>query len=120
MFDPPEFAGLSDRPALRYVVRAVFPQALDWADARRQALILPAGRLRPFDDRAIRTVAERTVREHHVSPGAVHGCATIVPVRGIWWHRFASGAVVCSVDAACDPSVTRDIVADAFESGLTA
>lgn len=119
VFDPPELTSLADRPALREVVRATFEEALRWADARRRTLLLPPeGRHGQFDYDMTRAVAEQVARRHRVSPAAVRACAVVLPVEGNWWQRFAPGAVLCSVNAAHDPSAARTVLADAFESGL--
>lgn len=41
VFDPPDFIGLTDRPALREAVMATRDQALGWSDVRRRALLSP-------------------------------------------------------------------------------
>lgn len=119
MFDPPEFASLAAQPALADAVRGTFDGALRWADAQRRALLLPPqSRHGQFDYNIVRAVAEEVTRRHGVSPGAVGACAMVLPVEGIWWNRFAPGAVLCSVYAAHDPAIARAVLTDAFESGL--
>lgn len=119
VFDPPEFDSLAEQPALCETTRATFEEALQWADARRRALLFPpAGRHGQFDHNTIRSVAEQVALRHQVSPGAVRACAVVLPVQGNWWHRFAPGAVLCSVHAARDPAVARTVLTDTFESGL--
>lgn len=119
VFDPPAFTALAGRPELGEVVRATFEEALDWADGRRRELLIPpVGQPGQFDYDTVREVAEETVRSHEVSPGAVRACAVVLPVEGIWWHRFAPGVVLASVKAARDPAVARSVLAEAFETGL--
>jgi len=118
VFDPPEFAGLADRPALRQAVRVTFGEALRWADTQRRSLLFLPARPAQFDSQLVPAEAEQTAGLHRVDLGQVRACAVVVPVRGAWWHRFAPGAVVCSVHAARDPAVAHTIITDAFESGL--
>ena len=112
------FAGLADRPALRQAVRVTFGEALRWADTQRRSLLFLPARPAQFDSQLVRAEAEQTAGLHRVDLGQVRACAVVVPVRGAWWHRFAPGAVVCSVLAARDPAVAHTIITDAFESGL--
>lgn len=89
-FDPPEFTGLADQPALRKSVQVTYQEALRWAEAQRQALLmLPEGHHGQFDHHLVRAAAEQTTRQHLVSPGAVSAWVLIVAVQGIWWHLFA-------------------------------
>lgn len=119
VFDPPEFDGLADRPALQEAVSVTFRKALEWADRCRRALLQPpAGRHGQFDYGLTRRVAEQTARRYRVSPEEVHGCAVIVPVQGMWWYRVRTGAIVCSVHAARDPTTAETILTDAFTSGI--
>lgn len=119
LFDPPEFASLTDRSALRAAMRASFPEALEWADQLRHTLLhLPQGPPATFDYQLIRAVAEQTARRYQVSPDAVTACAEVRPVEGYWWYRYAPGAIVCSIHAAGDTVVARAALTDAFASGL--
>jgi len=118
-FDPPEFASLADRPALAKAVQVTLNGALRWADARRRALLIPPqGQPGQFDYDVVRAAAEQIARRHGVSPDALRACAVILPVDGIWWNRFAPGAVLCSVHTARDPGIARSMLTEAFESGL--
>lgn len=119
VFDPPAFASLANSPALREAVRATFEDAVRWANTRRRALRMPPqGRPGQFDYDIVRGVAEQMARQYQVSPGAVRGCALVLPVEAKWWARFAPGAVLCSIDAARDPAVAQIVLTDAFESSL--
>lgn len=119
IFDPPDFASLGDRPILREAVRTNFADALRWCNTQRRSLLLPpTGRPGQFDYDLVRAVVEQVADHHKVSPGAVRGHAVVLPVEGIWWNRFAPGAVLCSVHAARDPATARRVLTDAFESGL--
>jgi len=120
VFDPPAFDSLVSSPALREPARATFEDAIRWAGTRRSALQTPPdGRPGQFDYDTVRAVAEQVARQHQINPGAVHGCALVLPVRTTWWTRFAPGAVLCSIDAAREPGIARTVLADAFESGLS-
>jgi hypothetical protein len=83
----------------------------------------PSG-LRPasqecFEWHLVREVAKGVARCHHVSPGAVRGYAVVLMVEANWWTGFGPGVTACSVACAQDPRIARDILLDAFESGLT-
>lgn len=72
-----------------------------------------------FEWNPVRAVAEDVARRHHVSPGAVRGYAVVLMLDGTWWAGFGPGATACSVAAAQDPQTARDVLVEAFESGLT-
>jgi hypothetical protein len=97
--------------------RAGFAEGCRWFGRHRSP--------EPDTDRAcfewslVRDVAEDVARRHHVSPGAVRGYAVVLRLDGTWWAGFGSGATVCSVAAAQDPQTARDVLLEAFESGLT-
>jgi hypothetical protein len=119
LFDPPDFASLAGHSDLRDVLRTTFADALRWADGQRRTLLMPPrGHPGQFDYETIRSVAEQVAQRHRVSPGAVRGCAIVLPVEGNWWRRFSAGAILCSAHAARDPSTARAALTDAFESGL--
>ena len=119
LFEPPDFAALAARPALRDAVRATFAEALRWVDIQRRGLLMPPhGRPGQFDYDTVRSVAEQVAQRHRASPGAVRGCAVVLPVEGNWWLRFSAGSILCSVHAVRGPSTERTALTDAFESGL--
>jgi hypothetical protein len=103
--------------ALQQAVAAGFAEGCRWFGRHRSP--------EPDTDRAcfewslVRDVAEDVARRHHVSPGAVRGYAVVLRLDGTWWAGFGSGAAVCSVAAAQDPQTARDVLLEAFESGLT-
>ena len=102
-FDPPDFALLAGRSALRDVLRTTFADALRWADGQRRTLLMPPhGHLWQFDYDTIRSVAEQVAQRHRVSPNAVRGCAIVLPVEGNWWRRCSPGTILCSAHAAED------------------
>ena len=115
VFDPPEFASLSDRPALQQAVRATLPAALAWVATDRRPL---GGSIASFDYQLIRQAAVQIGRRRQVSPAALSACAVLIPVQGRWWHQVEPGAVVCSVTAASDTDTARRVLDDVFESGL--
>jgi hypothetical protein len=115
VFDPPEFASLSDRPALQQAVRATLSAALAWVATDRRPL---GGSIASFDYQLIRQAAVQIGRRRQVSPAALSACAVLFPVQGRWWHQVEPGAVVCSVTAASDSDTARRVLDDVFESGL--
>ena len=72
-----------------------------------------------FEWHLVRDVAEDVARRHQVSPSAVRGTAVVLRVEGTWWAGFGSGATACSIACAQDPQTARDVLLEAFESGLT-
>jgi hypothetical protein len=119
LFDPPDFASLAGRSALRDVLRTTFADALRWADDQSRTLLTPPhGHPGQFDYETVRSVAEQVAQRHRVSPNAVRGCAIVLPVESIWWRRCSPGAILCSAHAARDPDAARAALTDAFDSGL--
>lgn len=119
LFDPPDFASLAGRSALRDVLRTTFADALRWADDQSRTLLMPPhGHPGQFDYETVRSVAEQVAQRHQVSPNAVRGCAIVLPVESIWWRRCSPGAILCSAHAARDPDAARAALTDAFDSGL--
>lgn len=119
LFDPPDFASLAGRSALRDVLRTTFADALRWADDHSRTLLMPPhGHPGQFDYETVRSVAEQVAQRHRVSPNAVRGCALVLPVESIWWRRCSPGAILCSAHAARDPDAARAALTDAFDSGL--
>lgn len=119
LFDPPDFASLAGRSALRDVLRTTFADALRWADDQSRTLLTPThGHPGQFDYETVRSVAEQVAQRHRVSPNAVRGCAIVLPVESIWWRRCSPGAILCSAHAARDPDAARAALTDAFDSGL--
>ena len=119
LFDPPDFASLAGRSALRDVLRTTFADALRWADDQSRTLLMPPhGHPGQFDYETVRSVAEQVAQRHRVSPNAVRGCAIVLPVESSWWRRCSPGAILCSAHAARDPDAARAALTDAFDSGL--
>lgn len=48
-----------------------------------------------------------------------HGSALILLVEGVWWQQLPSGAVLCSVAAAIDPTAATSILRRAFAFSLS-
>ena len=119
LFDPPDFASLAGRSALRDVLQTTSTDALRWARGQRRTLLMPPpGHPGQFEYDTIRSVAEQVAQRHRVSPDAVRGCAIVLPVEGNWWRRCSPGAILCPAHAARDPDAARAALTDAFESGL--
>ncbi len=106
-----------DQAALQQAVAATFHDAGRWFDRHRPPE--PDTGRACFEWHLVRHIAEDVARRHHVSPGAVRGYAVVLRVDEIWWAGFGSGATACSVAAAQDPQTARDVLLEAFESGLT-
>lgn len=108
--------GPGDQSALQRAVAASFGDGCRWLhrhrppeqDARREC----------FEWHLVRDVAEDVARRHQVSPGAVRGNAVVLRVAGTWWAGFGSGVTACSVACAQDPQTAREVLLEAFESGL--
>lgn len=112
-------AGLgSDQAVLQQAVAAAFADGCRWFDRHRPPE--PDSGRACFRWHLVRDVAEDVARRHHVSPGAVHGYAVVLRLDGTWWAGFGPGATACSVAAAQDPKAARDVLLEAFESGLAA
>jgi hypothetical protein len=113
---PPDYAALLDRPALRHAVVETFLEAHRWVDSRR--LGRRGQREAPFPHRLVAQVAEDVAFDRSVDIGDMQGRAVLLHVEGSWWHLFAPGAVVCSMEAAAQPDQAELILRRAFESGL--
>lgn len=114
----PDFAALANRPELRIAARALFEEAALWVDAgprRRPTDAHAAGR---FPWSLVRDVAEDVAFDRQVGLDAVQGSVELLAVVGVWWAPAAPGAVLCSVEAAGDPTVTHAVLRAAFESNL--
>jgi hypothetical protein len=110
--------GLGDQSALRQAVAASFDDGCSWLHRWRPPVPQQTARA-CFEWHLVRDVAEDVARRHQVSPGAVRGTAVVLRVEGNWWAGFGSGVTACSVACAQDPQTARDVLLEAFESGLT-
>jgi hypothetical protein len=117
MGDPPEFAALSDRPALREALVLTFEEGCRWADGTRGSAHRRVGGAQ-FAWEVTKQVAGDVAFDRHVGIGAVDGLALVFAVEGSWWELFAPGVVLCSRAAAQDPMLARTILRSVFESGL--
>ena len=117
--DDGRIAGLGpgDQSALQQAVAAAFEDGCRWFGHHRPPE--PDTSQGCFEWRLVRDVAEYVARRHQVSPGAVRGNAVVLRVDGNWWAGFGSGATACSLACAQDPQTARDVLLEAFESGLT-
>lgn len=114
VFDPPDWASLSDQPTLRYVAQELLGPGQRWPRLQ-QGLRVDSDRTQ-FPWAVVKAVAESLIDELQVSPDALQGCALVLHVEGAWWHRASPGVVLCSYDAAEDPAVSELIVHEAFIS----
>ena len=105
--------GPGNQSALRQAVAAAFADGCRWRPP------VPQTERACFEWHLVRDVAEEVARRHQVSPSAVRGTAVVLRVEGTWWAGFGSGATACSLACAQDPRTARDILLEAFESGLT-
>jgi hypothetical protein len=117
--DDGRIAGLGpgDQSALQRAVAAAFDDGCSWL--RRWRPPEPDASQECFEWYLVRDVAEEVARRHKVSPGAVRGTVVVLWVEGKWWAGFGSGVTACSVACAQDPQTARDVLLEAFESGLT-
>lgn len=111
---PPDFNALSDRPALQDAVRAAFADGCRWAGEVRRNWLPPEEEL--FGWEITRAAAEEVAAHRSVPLGALQASVMVLMVEGVWWERFAPGAVLCSPTAAQDPADAHAIALDAFES----
>jgi hypothetical protein len=110
--------GPGDQSALQRAVAAAFDDGCSWL--RRWRSAVPETDRMCFEWHLVRDVAEDVARRRQVSPGAVRGAVVVLRVEGNWWAGFGSGVAACSVACAQDPQIARDVLLEAFESGLTA
>jgi hypothetical protein len=109
--------GPGDQSALQQAVAAAYGDGCRWLDRHRPPE--PDASQECFEWHLVRDVAEDVARRHQVSPGDVRGTAVVLRVEGTWWAGFGSGVAACSVACAQDPQTARDVLLEAFESGLT-
>ncbi len=115
---PPDFAGLSDRAALRHASAALMPDACRWAAVACQATPPPAGES-AFGWALPNEVAEGIARDRGIGLETVRGVALVLVVQGAWWAIHQPGVVLCSATAAGNVGTAHAILNAAFESGLT-
>ena len=113
VFDPPDFASLTDLEPLRSVVRAVFGMPPDRPDSRRRG---PDRKI--FDWDLVRYMAERTAGDLGVPVSDLTGYAHVLDVEGLWWYLAGPGCVLCSAEAASELSAAAGILREVFSSGL--
>src|ERR1700677_3987234 len=115
--DDGRIAGLGpgDQSALQRAVVAAFDGGRRWLHGCRLAASETGGEC--FEWHLARDVAEDVARRHGAS--AVRGTAVVLRVDGNWWAGFGSGVTACSVACAQDPQTARDVLPEAFESGLS-
>jgi hypothetical protein len=109
--------GPGDQSALQQAVAAAFDDGCSWFHRWRPPA--PQTERACFEWHLVRDVAEDVARRHQVSPGAVRGTAVVLRAEGNWWAGFGSSVTACSLACAQDPQTARDVLLEAFESGLT-
>lgn len=112
VFDPPEFASLVAMEPLRSAVRPVLARPRERSNSQRHAEDPTI-----FAWHLVRDVADRTAADLGVPVGELHGYADVLDVEGVWWHIAGPGAVLCSTEAARDPSAAASVLRDVFSSG---
>ena len=114
---PPDFAALTDRPALHRAVVETWLEAHGWVGQRR--LDFPGEQPEgSFPYQLIRQTAEDVAFDRSVDVGDVRARAVLLDVEGSWWHLLAPGIVLCSMAATAEPETAQLILRKAFESGL--
>jgi hypothetical protein len=120
MNNPATSPALNQTPALRVAAASLFAEGVEWVETARRPMLPPActhpGR---FDWQLTREVAEAVADDAAVEIGAISGAVSLLLVEGIWWKRVRPQFALCSVEAADDPEIARDILRDVFASGLT-
>ena len=114
---PPDFAALTERPALHRAVVETWREAHDWVGQRRLDYSGEQGQ-GCFPYLLVRQVAEDVAFDRSVDVGKVQARAVVLDVDGSWWHLLAPGTVVCSGAAAAEPETAQLVLRQAFESGL--
>jgi hypothetical protein len=109
--DSPDFAALTESPALQRAVVALHEEARRRPDRGAGA---EAGA--PYD--LVRSTAEETIARHGVSPDRVNGIVFVVSVDGLWWRLVEPGVVVCSAACLQNTRTTAQLLREVFESGL--
>ncbi|MBN9610946.1 MAG: hypothetical protein BGO26_08835 [Actinobacteria bacterium 69-20] len=117
MIDPPDWNSLADRPGLRGAAKALWTDSLHWFEPARRPY-LPPSCTDVFRWEWVRDCAEGAAARHHVSPGAIDGCAEVLLVEGLWWQLVAPGVALCSIAAARDAAIAPAILDEIFDSYL--
>jgi hypothetical protein len=112
VFDPfDDFESLKNFPSLRNAAQHHWKQGVEWTSAN-------AG---PSDFRGSlipKTVAERVIEEHKVSPEFVQAAVLVLSVRGSWSHIAQPRVLLCSREAFVDEAYFANRLKETFESGL--
>lgn len=113
IIDPPSWASLSDRPALRVAAQRCFDEGLRWRrpSTRRDSTGLPW--------QLVQEVADALIQELDISPDALKGCALLLDVNGLWWHLESPGVVLCSTAVAEDRETSVAVLRAAFRSSAS-
>jgi hypothetical protein len=117
VWDAPDFWSLADRPALREVTLALYPEARRWVDAGPSSPTRLRGEGH-FPWTTVRDIAEGVAAGRGVSLAEVRGTVMVLDVEGVWWRRVIPGTALCSTAATEDPRTARRVLLDAFESRL--
>lgn len=115
VFDPPTFAALSESPALRTAVLAIFEKEFvrRATDERRYV----RGQ-RGFDWALTRDVTDELIAEFAVSPDRLDASVMIIDVPGHWYRIPRPGTAVCSLELTADAQASKRLLREVFVSGL--
>jgi hypothetical protein len=112
IFDPfDEFESLKDFPWLRNAAQHFWKQGVEWTRVN-------AGPRGPHGSLIPKTVAERVIKEHQVSPEFVQAAVLVLSVRGSWSHIAQPRVLLCSREAFVDEAFFANRLKETFESGL--
>ena len=110
----PDFAGLSNRPALQRAATSAFRDGSIWAEQAMRPLQRPFGKP-VFDSAPLHRIAQMVAARYAVEIDAVSAQALVFLVPGPWSSVVAPGVLLCSATAA-DPAA---LAAEAFGSAIT-
>jgi hypothetical protein len=116
--DAPDWSSLDNRPALQAAVRLAFADGARWAGSALEPLKMPDQKRPTFRWAWVRDGAKHVAGDHAVGIGDVHGSAKVLLVEGSWWVVPRPGVVLCSVLAAEEENIARQILRDVFESAV--
>lgn len=115
VFDPPDFAALSDSPALQTAALAAFEDFTRQNDTheRRNS----RGR-RGFDAKLTHDVTEALIAELTISPDRLDASVLTIDVPGHWFRIPGPGTAICSLELATDAQAAEKLLRAVFVSGL--
>lgn len=115
---PPDFAALSDVPALQRAASQLYREVREHVDRRERTLSASAPPASPPSAISARDVVAAVADEQGVSPGALRAAVLVLDAEGVWWRAVAPGTVACTADCLEDSTHTEAVLRAAFLSGL--